>query len=66
MRSTPSATARNTTTGAANQARGDNGGNLTVGVTGSNRKVYSTFVSNNGTFSNAYHYINVDAEITTS
>ena len=65
MRSTPSATARNTHSGAANQARADNGGNLTVGVTGSNRKIFATFVTNNG-FSNAYHYINVDAEITNS
>ena len=48
MRSTPTATARNTTTGTAEQARADTGGNLTVGVTGSNRKIYSTFVSNNG------------------
>ena len=66
MRSTPTAQARNTTTGTAGQARADTGGNLSVGVTGSNRKIYSTFVSNTGGFSNAYHYINVDAEITNS
>ena len=65
MRTGPTAPARNTTTGAANQARGDTGGNLTVGVTGTNRKTMGTFVSNNGSFSNAYHYLEVNAELPT-
>lgn len=64
MRSTPTTTARNNQTGAANQARSDIGTNLTVGVTGSNRKIFASFVTNNG-FSNAYHYLEANAELPT-
>jgi len=65
MRVAPSCTARNTHTGTANQARGDTNVNISVGVTGTGRKTFSSYVSNTGGFANAYHYLEANAELPT-